>query len=215
MCHLLFLHPTKARVSCLEDVPSRRRRELPAIQIWWPTQRHADVDWGIARLNPKLRHCKLDAHYIKSLRSMDFLHSLTLSRVNVEWFCKKCKYSKSSGEAIVTPNLLRYIHNFPTWSWLANYPLIETWTFIFHCPALAPVRDRYAQLFSCPSWSLRRFIWQDDQVAVVNFVFDACQARMAYRHAWLGLHFILILFLFFFFFWCYHRLLVCTFVDIS
>lgn len=128
MCQLPFLHPTKARVSCLEDVLSRRRRELPAIQIWWPTQRHADVDWGTARLNPKLRHCKLDAYYIKSLRSMDFLHSLTLSRVNVEWFCKKCKYSKSSGEAIVTSNLLRYIHNFPTWSWLANYSLIETWT---------------------------------------------------------------------------------------
>jgi hypothetical protein len=55
--------------------------------------------------------------------------------------------------------------------------------FVFHCPALDQVHDRYPHLFSSPSWSLRNFIWQEDQVAVavavVIFVFDAIQARQA------------------------------------
>jgi hypothetical protein len=51
----------------------------------------------------------------------------------------------------------------------------------FHCPALAQVRDRYPHLFSSSSWSLRTFIWQQDQVAVVNFVFDAFQARLVFQ----------------------------------
>eukprot|EP00884_Botryococcus_braunii_P014419 jgi/Botrbrau1/22979/Bobra.0030s0046.1 len=49
--------------------------------------------------------------------------------------------------------------------------------FVFHCPALAQVRDRYPHLFLSHSWSLRNFIWQEDQVAVINFIFDAFQAR--------------------------------------
>eukprot|EP00884_Botryococcus_braunii_P010307 jgi/Botrbrau1/19278/Bobra.0073s0025.1 len=53
--------------------------------------------------------------------------------------------------------------------------------FVFHCPALAQVRDRYItiypHLFLSQSWSLRNFIWQEDQVAIINFIFDAFQAR--------------------------------------
>ena len=49
--------------------------------------------------------------------------------------------------------------------------------FVFHCPALAQVRERYPHLFLSHSWSLRNFIWQEDQVAVINFIFDAFQAR--------------------------------------
>jgi hypothetical protein len=52
--------------------------------------------------------------------------------------------------------------------------------FVFHCPALSQVRDRYPHLFSSPSWSLRNFIWQEDQVAAVNLIFDAFQARQAF-----------------------------------
>ena len=64
---------------------------------------------------------------------------------------------------------------------MCNMAVGDEHHFIFHCPALASVRDRYSHLFSYPSWSLRRFIWQEDQVAVVNFVFDAFQARSAFR----------------------------------
>lgn len=53
--------------------------------------------------------------------------------------------------------------------------------FVFHCPALAELRDRYRHLFSASSWSLRNFIWQQDQVAVINFIFDAFQARQAFQ----------------------------------
>ncbi len=53
--------------------------------------------------------------------------------------------------------------------------------FIFHCPALTPLRERYPQLLVSLSRSLRQFIWQQDQVAVVNFVFDAFQARLVFQ----------------------------------
>eukprot|EP00884_Botryococcus_braunii_P004953 jgi/Botrbrau1/14459/Bobra.0014s0101.1 len=53
--------------------------------------------------------------------------------------------------------------------------------FVFHCPALAQVRDRYPHLFSSPSWCLRNFIWQVDQAAVVNSILDAFQARQVFQ----------------------------------
>ena len=47
--------------------------------------------------------------------------------------------------------------------------------FIFTCPALAPVRERFRPLFASGTRSLRLFIWQQDLCAVVHFV-NACFA---------------------------------------
>lgn len=49
--------------------------------------------------------------------------------------------------------------------------------FIFVCPALDPVRQRYRQLFATGSRSLRLFIWQQDLCAVVHFVSECFALR--------------------------------------
>ena len=54
--------------------------------------------------------------------------------------------------------------------------------FIFMCPALAPVRERFRHLFASGTRSLRLFIWQRDLCAVVRFV-HAC---FAFRSSLLG-----------------------------
>ena len=43
---------------------------------------------------------------------------------------------------------------------------------LFECPALQPVRDRYAALFGPSIVTVRQFIWQLDVVAVAHFVMD-------------------------------------------
>ena len=51
----------------------------------------------------------------------------------------------------------------------------DEYHFVFVCPALAPVRTRYAALFGPSFRTLRSFIWQDDLLAVVRFVYDCFQ----------------------------------------
>ncbi len=49
--------------------------------------------------------------------------------------------------------------------------------FVFVCPALAPVRARYAALFRPSFRTLRAFLWQEGILAVVRFVYDCFQVR--------------------------------------
>jgi hypothetical protein len=44
--------------------------------------------------------------------------------------------------------------------------------FVFNCPFLQQVRDRYPDLFHLPIRSLQQFLWQEDIVQVINFVVD-------------------------------------------
>lgn len=53
--------------------------------------------------------------------------------------------------------------------------------FVFYCPCLQPVRDRYTDLFRSPYNSLQQFIWQAELPRVINFIvecFDARKQRM-------------------------------------
>lgn len=53
--------------------------------------------------------------------------------------------------------------------------------FIFHCSALAPLRLKYSHLFNTSSFNLRKFIWQEDIVGVVNFIYEGFQIRSQLR----------------------------------
>jgi hypothetical protein len=50
---------------------------------------------------------------------------------------------------------------------------------IFHCSA--PLRLRDSHLFSPSSFNLRKFIWQEDTVAVVTFIYEGFQIRSQLR----------------------------------
>ena len=53
----------------------------------------------------------------------------------------------------------------------------DEYHFVFVCPALAPVRAHYAALFRPSFRTLRAFLWQEDILAVVRFVYDCFQVR--------------------------------------
>ena len=53
----------------------------------------------------------------------------------------------------------------------------DEYHFVFVCPALAPVRARYAALFGPSFRTLRVFLWQEDLLAVVRFVYDCFEVR--------------------------------------
>ena len=53
----------------------------------------------------------------------------------------------------------------------------DEYHFVFVCPALAPVRACYAALLGPSFQTLRSFIWQDDLLVVVRFVYDGFQVR--------------------------------------
>jgi hypothetical protein len=53
--------------------------------------------------------------------------------------------------------------------------------FVFYCPFLQQVRDRYPDLFHLPIRSLPQFLWQEDIIQVINFVVDCFALRQTRR----------------------------------
>ena len=53
---------------------------------------------------------------------------------------------------------------------------------VFECPAVQPVRDQYAGLFTGPGQTMVQFMWQQNLTGVALFVRDALAVLLAFDH---------------------------------
>lgn len=145
-------------------------------------QQQRDKAWGDLNLSPRLgpsigvQRCTYLRWFARPSRVSK--HRLLYLSISVRKLRLFLRFRMGQHDLPIVTGRWRGIPRHERFCDMCSLPLVgDEQHFVFYCPYLHPVRDRYMDLFRSPFRSLRQFIWQDNTPRVINFLVECLELR--------------------------------------
>jgi hypothetical protein len=145
-------------------------------------QQQRDKAWGGLNLSPRLgpslgvQRCTYLRWFARPSRVSK--HRLLYLSISVRKLRLFLRFRMGQHDLPIVTGRWRGIPRHERFCDMCSLPLVgDEQHFVFYCPYLQPVRDRYMDLFRSPFRSLRQFMWQDNTPRVITFLVECLELR--------------------------------------